>query len=107
MNICVIGTGYVGLVTGVCLAKAGHKVNCYDIDQGKINLLCKGVVPFYEPGLKELVMETLSSGTIEFTSDLLLAIEDCPLVIVAVGTPCRENGEADISQVIAAVKDLA
>lgn len=107
MNICVIGAGYVGLVTGACLAKAGHKVNCYDIDQEKINLLCKGIVPFYEPGLEELVMDTLSSETIEFTSDLSLAIEDCPMVIVTVGTPCRENGEADISQIIAVAKDIA
>lgn len=107
MNICIIGVGYVGLVTGACLAQAGHKVKCYDKDQVKINMLCESVIPFYEPGLEKLVTEALTSQDVEFTSSLKFAIEDCPLVIVAVNTPCLENGEADISCVIAAAKDIS
>ena len=106
MNICIIGTGYVGLVTGTCMAKTGHKVVCYDIDHNKINLLNKGIVPFYEPHLAELVIENLVSYTIEFSSDLDSSIKNSNLVIIAVGTPTLKNGEADMSQINEAAREI-
>ena len=107
MNICIIGTGYVGLVTGACLAKIGHEVICYDIDKNKIDLLCTTNLPFFEPGLEELIKDCLHSNTLMFCGDLKSAVDNSQLIIIAVGTPCSKNGEADISQVESVSKQLA
>ena len=107
MNICIIGTGYVGLVTGACLAKIGHEVICYDIDKNKIDLLCTSNIPFFEPGLEDLIKDCLHSNTLMFSVDLKSAVDNSQLIIIAVGTPCLKNGEADISQVESVSKQLA
>jgi len=107
MNICIIGTGYVGLVTGVGLAELGNRVVCVDIDRDKIDKLKRGVVPFYEKGLDELVKKNLKEKRIFFTTHLEEGINDSRIIFIAVGTPSREDGEADLSQVIQVAEDLA
>ncbi|MCK5491027.1 MAG: UDP-glucose/GDP-mannose dehydrogenase family protein [Candidatus Pacebacteria bacterium] len=99
MNISVLGTGYVGLVTGVCLANLGHNVTCYDIDKNKIELLKCGKVPFFEPQVEEFVIKNLLKNGINFTTDIKIATKDCDIVFIAVGTPQKENGEADLSYI--------
>ncbi len=94
MNITIIGTGYVGLVTGACFADVGHKVTCVDIDAAKIKSLQQGVVPFYEPGLEELVKKNIASGNLVFTTELVAN----DLIFICVGTPTLENGSVDLSQ---------
>ncbi len=96
MNICVIGTGYVGLVSGVCFSDIGNKVTCVDIDENKINNLKKGIIPIYEPGLEELVLKNIEENRLHFTTELEQAMHDADVVIIAVGTPPKENGEADL-----------
>lgn len=99
MNICVIGSGYVGLVTGSCLADLGNKVICVDIDKDKINELKKGVIPIYEPGLEVLVKNNLKNKRVSFTTDLKEGVSHSEIIFIAVGTPPRENGEADLTYV--------
>ncbi|MCK5413261.1 MAG: UDP-glucose/GDP-mannose dehydrogenase family protein [Candidatus Pacebacteria bacterium] len=99
MNISVFGTGYVGLVTGVCLANLGHNVVCYDIDKNKIKLLNCGKVPFFEPQVEKLVIENSQEGKINFTTDIKIATENCEIIFIAVGTPQKESGKADLSYV--------
>ncbi len=100
MKIAVIGTGYVGLVSGVCFAKIGHQVICVDQDEDKISKLQKGVVPIYEPGLKELLGEMKEQKKISFTADLIKAINDAQIIFIAVGTPQNgEDGGADLSAI--------
>jgi UDPglucose 6-dehydrogenase len=99
VNICVIGTGYVGLVTGACLADLGNKVICVDIDKEKINKLKKGIVPIYEPGLEELVRNNKKRNRIKFTTNLKEGVKKSTIIFIAVGTPPRENGEADLTYV--------
>ncbi|QFT90664.1 UDP-glucose 6-dehydrogenase TuaD [Bacillus sp. THAF10] len=96
MNICVIGTGYVGLVSGVCFSDIGNKVTCVDIDENKINNLKKGIIPIYEPGLEELVLKNINKKQLFFTTELEEAMEDADIIIIAVGTPPKENGDADL-----------
>ncbi|WP_187441974.1 UDP-glucose dehydrogenase family protein [Sutcliffiella horikoshii] len=96
MNICVIGTGYVGLVSGVCFSDIGNKVTCVDIDENKINNLKKGIIPIYEPGLEELVLKNIQENRLSFTTKLEQALEEADIVLIAVGTPPKENGEADL-----------
>lgn len=96
MNICVIGTGYVGLVTGTCLADLGNKVICVDVDKEKINKLKKGIMPIYEPGLEELVKNNQKEQRISFTTDLKEGVRKSSIIFIAVGTPPRENGEANL-----------
>ena len=98
-NISVIGTGYVGLVTGVCFAHLGHRVVGLDIDTKKILKLKQGVVPIYEPGLKEMLLQALENESIEFTSDYKEAVESSDFIFVAVGTPSRKDGSAELSYV--------
>jgi UDPglucose 6-dehydrogenase len=97
MNICVVGSGYVGLVTGACLADFGMHVVGVDIDEAKVRALATGKVPIYEPGLEELVQKNMKEGRLRFTSDLGPAIEEAQAVFIAVGTPPKSDGSADLS----------
>jgi len=105
MNITIIGTGYVGLVSGICLAKLGHKINCVDKDQKKIHCLKSGDIPIFEPGLKELLAEV--KDNISFCDNLDEGLKDSQAVFIAVGTPQDEDGSADLSYVLAAAKEIA
>jgi UDPglucose 6-dehydrogenase len=106
MNICVIGTGYVGLVSGVCFSDIGNNVTCVDIDYDKIEKLKKGIIPIYEPGLEELVLKNIEKGRLFFTTDLAEGMKDAELVFIAVGTPPKENGEADLQYVESAARAI-
>lgn len=106
MQVAIIGTGYVGLVSGVCLAELGHTVVCVDNDQGKIGRLQRGEVPIYEPGLGELCAKNVQAGRLSFTSDIGAALARCLVVMVAVGTPSSTNGEADLTYIDMAVDQL-
>lgn len=107
MKITVIGTGYVGLVSGICFAKIGHEVICVDKIPEKISQLKSGIIPIFEPNLKELLDEVVADNKISFTTDLKLAIQDSAAIFIAVGTPQSENGDADLSYVLEAVKEIA
>ncbi|HWP91074.1 MAG TPA: UDP-glucose/GDP-mannose dehydrogenase family protein [Thermodesulfobacteriota bacterium] len=100
MNIGIIGTGYVGLVTGACFAESGNNVTCVDIDEEKIKSLVRGSVPFYEPGLEELVRRNAKEGRLSFTTDIKEAIQKSFIVFIAVGTPPNGDGSADIGAVL-------
>lgn len=100
MNIAIVGTGYVGLVSGACFAEMGADVTCVDIDALKIERLTKGEIPIYEPGLDELVKRNIAAGRLHFTTDLSSVINEVELVFCAVGTPPDEDGSADLSHVI-------
>lgn len=100
MEITIIGSGYVGLVTGACLARVGHKVCCMDADQHKVALLQQGQVPIFEPGLDTLLSELLSKEFLHFTSDLAAAVNFSDLIFIAVGTPPQEDGSADLRHVL-------
>jgi UDPglucose 6-dehydrogenase len=107
LHIAVIGTGYVGLVTGACFAEFGVFVTCVDKDKDKIDSLKKGVIPFYEPGLEELVGRNFKQGRIQFTTDIGEAIEDSLVIFIAVGTPPRGDGSADLSYVDEVGREIA
>ena len=100
MNISVIGTGYVGLVTGTCLSNVGNKVTCVDIDQNKIDLLNNAKSPIYEPGLSSKIKSGIESENLQFTSNAQKAIEVADVIFIAVGTPSLNNGETDLSYVV-------
>ena len=106
MNIVIIGTGYVGLVTGACLADLGNKVTCVDIDKEKIKVLSEGKIPFYEPGLVDLVKKNFEKGNLDFTTSLTEKIKIAEVVFLAVGTPPKENGEADLKYVYKAAEEI-
>jgi UDPglucose 6-dehydrogenase len=101
MNICVVGTGYVGLVAGTCLADLGHHIVCCDRDEAKIAKLLDGGLPIYEPGLSHLVQRNVREGRLKFTTDTVTAVQRCPVAYIAVGTPPAEDGSADLSGVFA------
>jgi UDPglucose 6-dehydrogenase len=107
MNICVIGSGYVGLVTGACFAEFGLRVTCVDNDEKKIKALREGVIPIYEPGLEEIVKKNVKSGNISFTSDLHDAVQKALVIFIAVGTPPRPDGSADLSYVEEVAQSIA
>jgi UDPglucose 6-dehydrogenase len=107
MKICVIGTGYVGLVTGACLANLGNEVICVDKDQARISGLKKSVIPFYEPGLKEMVVKNQKANRIAFITDIKEGVKRSEVIFIAVGTPPKESGEADVSAVIEVAKQIA
>jgi UDPglucose 6-dehydrogenase len=100
MKVVIVGTGYVGLVTGACLAEVGTEVICADVDAGKIARLQNGVLPIYEPGLQEIVMRNQQSGRLSFTTDLATALPGAEVVFIAVGTPPGEDGSADLQYVL-------
>ncbi len=106
MNIAVIGTGYVGLVTGACLAESGNNVICVDIDEEKIRSLEKAKVPFYEPGLEDIVKKNLSEKRLCFTTDIKKAVENSLIIFIAVGTPPGKDGSADTSAVLNVAKSI-
>jgi len=106
MNISVIGTGYVGLVTGACLAGSGNNVICVDIDEEKINSLKQGHVTFYEPGLEDVVKKNIKEERLHFTTDFDYAIKNSRVVLIAVGTPPNADGSADTSAVIEVAKSI-
>jgi UDPglucose 6-dehydrogenase len=106
MKISVIGSGYVGLVTGACLADIGNHVVCLDIDTQKIACLIQGDIPIYEPGLKEIISRNMISGRIRFTSDAKMSAEHGDVQFIAVGTPSGEDGSADLSYVLAAARAI-
>ena len=107
MKITVVGTGYVGLVTGTCLAETGNQVACVDCDQPKIERLGRGEMPIYEPGLAELVVRNLASGLLHFTTDLAAAAAAAKLVFLAVGTPAADDGSVDLSSLWAVLEEIA
>ncbi|MCO6458036.1 MAG: UDP-glucose/GDP-mannose dehydrogenase family protein [Pirellulaceae bacterium] len=107
MRIAVVGTGYVGLVTGTCLADSGNQVTCVDIDQEKVARLRAGQIPIYEPGLAELVTRNVQSGRLSFTTELPPAVAGAKLIYLAVGTPPAADGSADLSALWKVVQDLA
>jgi UDPglucose 6-dehydrogenase len=106
MKISVIGTGYVGLVTGTCLAESGNDVVCMDIDARKIELLNSGGVPIYEPGLEELIKRNATDGRLSFTTDMAKAVKGSDVIFIAVGTPPGEDGSADLQYVLAAAREI-
>jgi UDPglucose 6-dehydrogenase len=99
MKLTIIGTGYVGLVTGACFAEMGSRVTCVDIDEQKIENLKNGILPIYEPGLEKMVQENMADGTLQFTTRLEEAARDCQIFFIAVGTPPGEDGSADLQYV--------
>src|SRR6476620_12485067 len=107
MRVKVAGTGYVGLVTGVCLSEVGHQVTCIYIDQEKINQLQRGESPIYEDGLESLLSKNLSKGTLRFTTDPAFAYSQANLIFIAVGTPEREDGTADLQFIEDVVMTIA
>lgn len=106
MNIAIVGTGYVGLVSGTCFAEMGNQVTCVDVDERKINKLLKGEVPIYEPGLDELVKRNVDYGRLKFTTKLASVLNDVEVVFSAVGTPPDEDGSADLKYVLAVAKQF-
>ncbi|HIF07002.1 MAG TPA: UDP-glucose/GDP-mannose dehydrogenase family protein [Gemmatimonadetes bacterium] len=106
MKIAVIGSGYVGLVAGACLAESGNDVICADIDQGKIDGLERGQVPIYEPGLEPLIANNVDAGRLNFTTDVPMAVRVSDIVFIAVGTPPDEDGSADLQHVLAVARTI-
>ncbi len=107
MNIAVVGTGYVGLVTGTCFAETGNKVICVDIDEKKVNQMRNGEVPIYEPGLDVLFERNTSGGRLSFTTNLAEAIEDAEIIFLALPTPPGEDGSADLSYILGVADQLS
>ncbi len=106
MKIAVIGTGYVGLVTGACFAGSGNNVLCVDIDAEKIESLRRAEVPFFEPGLDEIVRNNIDEGRLSFTTDIARAVRESFLIFIAVGTPQAQDGEADITSVLSVARSI-
>lgn len=107
MHIAVIGTGYVGLVTGACFAEFGVEVTCVDVDKNKIDRLNQGIIPIYEPGLDQIVEKNSKAGRLHFTTDIKTAVEQSLVVFLAVGTPPQADGSPDMSYYRQAAKDIA
>ena len=94
-KIAVAGTGYVGLVSGVCFAEKGHHVICVDVDEHKVNLMKQGISPIYEQGLEELMKKNYAAGRLDYTTDYKVAYRDADAIFIGVGTPERPDGSAD------------
>ncbi len=106
MQICVVGTGYVGLVVGTCLSDQGLRVTCVDRDADKIGMLSAGRVPIYEPGLEDILRRSHREGRLAFTTDSGAAIAAADIVFIAVGTPQSEDGSADLGAVMAVAEEI-
>lgn len=106
MKIAVIGTGYVGLVTGTCFSEVGIDVVCIDVDQKKIDNLKKGIMPIYEPGLEEMVLRNVEKGRLQFSTSLAESIKGCDVAFIAVGTPPGEDGSADLKYVLTVAREI-
>lgn len=106
MNIAIVGTGYVGLVSGACFADTGANVTCVDLDDQKILRLQNGDIPIYEPGLDELVLKNYKAGRLKFTTSLAEVIADQEIIFSAVGTPPDEDGSADLKYVLQVAKTI-
>src|SRR5271155_3181761 len=108
MRIAMIGSGYVGLVSGACFSEFGHDVVCVDKDAGRVEQLKRNEMPIYEPGLDALVAKNAAAGRLSFTTDLAAAVDGADAVFIAVGTPSRRgDGHADLSHVFAAASEIA
>src|SRR5215471_18919040 len=106
MRITIFGTGYVGLVTGACLAEVGNDIVCVDVDAAKVARLEAGEIPIFEPGLEELVAANRATGRLRFTTDAVAAIAHASLLFIAVGTPPDEDGSADLSHVLTVARTI-
>ena len=106
MKIAVIGTGYVGLVTGTCFADSGVTVTCIDNDKEKIRQLKNGVIPIYEPGLESMIKSNFGKKRLFFSSDIAEGIKDAEIVFIAVGTPSESDGSADLTNVLSAAREI-
>ncbi len=106
MNLTVIGSGYVGLVSGTCFAEMGNKVTCIDIDEEKIEGLKNGVIPIYEPGLDQMVKRNIENGTLHFSTKLSKHLNGCDAAFIAVGTPMGEDGSADLKYVLSVAREI-
>ena len=106
MKVAVVGSGYVGLVSGTCFSEMGNHVTCVDIDERKIEKLNNGVIPIYEPGLEKMILKNIENQNLFFTTDLGEAIKDAKIVFIAVGTPMGEDGSADLQYVLAVAKEI-
>ena len=107
MHVAMIGTGYVGLVSGACFADLGHHVTCVDTDAEKIGKLRRSEIPIYEPGLEDIVARNVEAGRLSFTTDAAAVVPSCDAIFICVGTPPREDGDADLSYVYAAARGIA
>ena len=107
MKLCMIGTGYVGLVSGVCFSDLGNYVICVDRDKNKIENLVKGIIPIYEPGLDELVIKNYKNKRLKFSTNLKDAVSKSDIVFICVGTPTKKNGSgADLNQIFAVAREF-
>src|SRR5687768_3686637 len=106
MNVTVVGTGYVGLVTGACLADAGNNVFCLDVDEAKVRRLHKGEIPIFEPGLEPIVKRNQAAGRLKFSTDVATSVAHGELQLIAVNTPPGEDGSADLQHVLTAARAI-
>ena len=106
MDVTVVGSGYVGLVAGACLAETGNVVRCVDVDAEKVERLRRNDIPIYEPGLEPLVEANQAAGRLTFTTDLATAVQESEVIFIAVGTPPGEDGSADLQHVLAVARDV-
>ena len=106
MKIAIVGTGYVGLVSGACFAEIGTDVTCVDVDKKKIDDLHNGIIPIYEPGLEDIVLRNVKAGRLHFTTELTEILDDVQIVFSAVGTPPNEDGSADLKYVLQVAKTI-
>ena len=105
MKIVIVGSGYVGLVTGACFSEVGIDVVCVDIDQAKIDNLNKGIIPIFEPGLEQMLSRNMKKGRLRFTTNIKEAVKGCEVLFISVGTPPDEDGSADLKYVLAVARD--
>jgi UDPglucose 6-dehydrogenase len=106
MNISIVGTGYVGLVSGACLAETGAVVNCIDVNQSKIDSLNNGIMPIYEPGLEDIVKRNVQKERLFFKTKLSEVVNESDAIFIAVGTPPDEDGSADLKYVIGVAREI-
>ena len=108
MKLCIIGTGYVGLVSGVCFSDLGNDVICVDRDENKINKLKQGIIPIYEPGLEELVNKNYKNKRLKFSTDINASIRKSDIIFICVGTPTKKNGfDADLRQIYSVTEEIS